>query len=370
MNKKHNELYHDDTFLSDDRLVFECRQAMLRKEHAAPAVDSEWEKFRETIQPSTSLTRHHSRTRIPRPSYFIFGILAGSVAVALLFLLFFWHEDSGSDQSVMIFVAEEQVQDITMHIGSKSKLISTSDTEMQDIMSGVVINSHKADFTKVQDDQVQQRTIHTPYGKDYKIVLNDGTEVILNAGSALTFPTRFSGNERVVTLEGEAYFQVVTNPQLPFIVKTDKITAKALGTEFNVKAYKGSDPHVTLIKGIVIVDIPEMNREIKMLPSEDVSLVLIDKSVKIKEVNPQYYIQWKDGFLYYDNMALGEILSDIGRWYNVNIEIEKSSLKAYRLHFVVDRNAGIEEVVDNLNEFKYLQAVKNGNKITVKERKY
>lgn len=186
----------------------------------------------------------------------------------------------------------------------------------------------------------------------------------MNADSKLTFPTCFSGKARTVLLEGEAYFKVAKNPDMPFVVKTDKMNTTALGTEFNVKAYHGAVPHVTLVEGVVLVDVPEVKKNVRLAPSEEISLN--DKTVNIRNIDPQYYIQWKDGFFYYDNVALGEILSDIGRWYNINIEIEKPALMSYRLHFVVNRDAVIDEVINSLNDFTYLDAVKSGNKITVR----
>lgn len=370
-NNEHKGLYPDETFFSDDRLAFECRQAMLRKEYTEPAVDVEWSKFYGSIHPVSPSADLDKKPRLHKKKlktrYFTFGSLAGVAAAILLVLVFRWYDFYLDNRPVTVFVAQGRAQEIVMHIGDGRQTILASANKVNDPLSGVVVTSHKADFRQVLNGKIQMRTIKTPYGKDYRVVLQDGTEVIMNADSKLTFPTRFSGTERVVLLEGEAYFKVAKNPAMPFLVKTDKINTRALGTEFNVRAYKGSDPHVTLIEGVVVVDVPEMKKDMRLLPSDDVSLS--NKTLKLKTVDPQYYIQWKDGFLYYDNVALGEVLSDIGRWYNVDIDIEKPALMSYRLHFVVNRGSGIEEVVENLNDFKYLQVVQKGNKILIGEKK-
>ncbi|MBP1617126.1 MAG: hypothetical protein H6Q14_953 [Bacteroidetes bacterium] len=356
----------DSAFLSDSLLAFECRQAMLRNNFEEPAIEEEWAKFKQNIDPGHHFTPPVSANRSQKKRYFLLGTAAGVAAVVLVLITFRLYDSYLENRPVTVFLAQEKKMAITMQLGKTEEVLSDQ-VKISDPLAGVSLDSKKADFSKAKDHTPEMRTIQTSYGKDYVVVLNDGTEVIMNAGSKLTFPTQFEGSERRVSLEGEAYFRVVKNPKIPFVVKTEKLSTRVYGTEFNVKAYKGGDPHVTLIEGVVVVDVPNLKKNIKLLPSEDVSLK--NKTLEIKDIDPQYYIQWKDGFLYYDNVALGEVLSDIGRWYNVDIEIEKSSLMAYRMHFVVNRNAGIEEVIENLNEFKYLHATKIKNKISINDKK-
>ncbi len=351
--------------ISDSRLTFECKQALLRRQYAEPLVDDEWEKFCDKTQLILPVDKPVKRTNSLKIRYFSYGSLAGVAAVLLLLLTLRLYNYYEQQRPITIFAAKQRNQEITININNKPQKIVSSNIK-NDPYTGAIINIKKADFRNIVSKRIQTRSITTPYGKDYSVILNDGTQVILNADSKLTFPTKFSGKERVVKLEGEAYFKIAKNPQMPFIVKTDKMDTRALGTEFYVKAYKGTEPHVTLIEGVVDVNIPEINKNIRMSPNEEISMA--DKTLKIKNVDPEYLIQWKDGFFYYDNVALGDILLDIGRWYNINIEISKPKLMAYRLHFVVKRDANIDDVVDNLNNFRYLNAVKNGNKITIREK--
>ena len=181
-------------------------------------------------------------------------------------------------------------------------------------------------------------------------MLSDGTVVLLNADSKITFPTRFTGNKRTVKLVGEAYFKVSKNKHRPFIVETGNLYTKVLGTEFNLKAYPHSDVNVTLIKGSVAV-----NAE--------------GKDIEVTTVDTEGYIQWKDGYFYFDNVPLIDVVRDLGRWYNVNIEIRNNSLMSYRLHFIASRKASIKEFVDNLNEFNYLHVVHKDNKLIIDRKK-
>lgn len=356
----------DSSFPMDARLDFECTQAFLRREFEAPDVDEEWKKFRVAASPVSVESVSIPRRKKAKSRYFVWGAVSGVAAVLIFLAIWRGYDAYLQQRPVMIFVAEQRAHDIMIDTDNGNQQIVTSQ-KLTDPHSGALLEAGKADFRTTHTGVVQHKTITTPYGKDYRVVLNDGTEVIMNADSKLSFPTRFTGKERIVTLEGEAYFKVAKNPAQPFIVKTNRIDTKAIGTEFNVRAYKGTEPHVTLIQGIVEVTVPEVNKNIRMTPNEDVSVS--DNTLNIKDIDPEYYIQWKEGFFYYDNVALGEILSDIGRWYNVNVEIEKPALMSYRLHFVLNRDAKIEEIVESLNDFSYLNAIKNGNKISIREKK-
>jgi len=194
------------------------------------------------------------------------------------------------------------------------------------------------------------------------VMLSDGTTVILNADSRLTFPNKFSGSERVVQLVGEAYFNVAKDSKHPFIVETEKVKTRVLGTEFNMTAYPEQRTNVTLISGKVVVDDMRNKQTIELKPGEN-AMLQDNNKFKITNVDTEYYIQWKEGYFYFDNVTLIDVARELGRWYNVNIQINDNSLMSYRLHFFADRNEDINQVVQGLNQFSYLHVVKDGNKI-------
>ena len=186
----------------------------------------------------------------------------------------------------------------------------------------------------------------------------------MNADSKLTFPEHFDAKERVVKLEGEAFFTVTKNAHQPFIVESEKVRTHVLGTEFNLRAYPSSSPHVTLVSGQVVVDNLMNHERVTMKPGQDVTLNK-QQRFDVSAVDTEYYIQWKEGYFYFDNLPLVEVLKELGRWYNVDIRITDNSLMSYRLHFIADRSASIDQVVENLNGFSYLQVYKNGDGIVV-----
>lgn len=105
------------------------------------------------------------------------------------------------------------------------------------------------DYRQVISTTTQTHVLTVPRGESFKVVLCDGTEVWLNANSNFVYPTAFIGDERIVTLEGEAYFKVTKDPERPFIVKTKTVQTRVLGTEFNIRSYTPEDTHVVLING-------------------------------------------------------------------------------------------------------------------------
>lgn len=135
-----------------------------------------------------------------------------------------------------------------------------------------------------------------------------------------------------------------------------------------MKTYKNSEAHVTLVDGSVKVQMPLIGKEIMLVPGEDIAYA--EDDFQVKKVDTSYYTQWREGYFYFDDMYLSDILRDLGRWYNITIEMEQDSLLInQKLHFVADRSEDIDSVMGNLNAFEYLSASKKENKLTVRRKK-
>lgn len=356
---------------ADERLHYECEQAFLRKRFEEPSAEEAWRTFRHREQ--QAVFRQKALKQRSRYKYWIVG--ASSVAALVLMLAgLFMHTaplESGDD-TVTLFAATKGLPSVTVkeyldnEVESQS-LISLG-TESKIKHKGAVLQSNEADYTHSEDETIRTGVLSIPCGQVYKITLNDGTEVWLNADSRLTFPTRFSGARRRVKLEGEAFFKVARNENMPFIIETEAFTTQVLGTEFNIKTYKNSEAHVTLVEGSVKVHMPEIGKEVMLEPGEDIAYA--GSGFQVKKVDTGYYTQWRDGYFYFDDMHLSDILSDLGRWYNITIEMEQDSLLMnQRLHFIADRNEDIDEVIENLSAFEYLSVSKKENKLTVRRKK-
>lgn len=367
-NKPDSNVYEDpqdvDSF-QEEQLQYECEQAFLRLHFEQPAVEEEWKRLNNRIRPDKKKSR----------GVLTFVMASAAAAAVLVAVFFLWnHVDSplqGNEVAVIVkseplkpvLVIEEE---ITSEQTTEIPLTDMNNDKME--KEGVVLSSTEADYTRSSVEKVRRNIVSIPRGQMYKVVLSDGTEVWMNASSRLAFPTRFSGSRRTVTLEGEAYFKVAHDENRPFIIITDKMTTEVLGTEFNVKAYKDSEAHVTLVQGSVKVTLPKAGQEVMLRPGDDIMCTEDDFSVQ--QVNVSYYTYWMEGYFYYDNVYLGDILRDLGRWYNITIEMEQDSLlEAQRLHFVADRSETIDSVIENLNIYQYLSVTKEENgRIIVRRR--
>jgi ferric-dicitrate binding protein FerR (iron transport regulator) len=194
--------------------------------------------------------------------------------------------------------------------------------------------------------------ISTPRGKDYHLTLADGTQVWLNAESHLEFPDRFTGDKREVRLQGEAYFEVKKDAKHPFIVYSDYLTTRVLGTAFDVRARSARDASVTLVTGRVLVKTQDADQV--LTPGQQASLAGSQLAVKAVDTYP--YTQWKEGFFYFDNQSLFNIMQELARWYGVNVSFDDTSKMHVRLHFVVERNKSLGEAIANLNALGIVHA--------------
>jgi len=191
-------------------------------------------------------------------------------------------------------------------------------------------------------------TATTPKGGTYQVVLPDGTEVWLNADSKLIFPSKFTGNNRVVTLTGEAYFEVAKNKSKPFIVNTGDSRIEVLGTHFNIMAYKDeADNLVTLLEGAVKVNSGTSKILLKPGQQAEVSRKNPSSMVLNNEIDVEQVVAWKNGYFMFANEPVESIMRKISRWYNVDI-VYQDNLQDKALWGTVSRFKNVSEVLKRL----------------------
>jgi len=191
--------------------------------------------------------------------------------------------------------------------------------------------------------------VYATFGTRTALKLVDGSLVWLNSGSSLKYPDRFSGSRREVFLNGEAYFEIASNAAKPFIVKTANLTVRATGTKFNVSGYTSDyKSEVTLVDGKVFVNDLEKDGSSKLVSELNPNQHLIfDKSTRLFKVNYEdiyKYIAWKDGKLIFRNEPLSEVVKKIGQVFNVDIEMQGSSLQDYRYRATFE-DESLEEIL-------------------------
>ncbi|MDR0836558.1 MAG: DUF4974 domain-containing protein [Tannerella sp.] len=181
-------------------------------------------------------------------------------------------------------------------------------------------------------------------GQKANMQLPDGTQIWLNSASSLTYDMEYNRKDRIVYLQGEAYFEVGKDKEKPFIVKTDAVDVEALGTSFNVKAYPGDDNvTATLIEGSVKVSSPFQSDLLK--PNEKLAFSR-DKRQFTKTVllDAERNVSWKNNQLAFEQENLEDIAKVLERMYNVDIRFASEKLKHIRFSGTITNNA-IESVL-------------------------
>ncbi|WP_343616629.1 FecR domain-containing protein [Flavobacterium sp.] len=186
-------------------------------------------------------------------------------------------------------------------------------------------------------------TLSTPTGGQYNIVLADGTKVFLNAVSSIRYPTQFNGDQRIVELEGEAYFEVAKNKNQPFIVKSADQAIKVLGTHFNVHAYD-NEPIIktTLLEGSVAVTY--QNQKTILKPGQQSNVTANSNKITVREVDTEAAIAWKNGRFKFDNADLKSVMKQLERWYGIKVEY-RGDVSDVRFNGGTFRNKNLSEVL-------------------------
>lgn len=212
------------------------------------------------------------------------------------------------------------------------------------------IHTQILDYTQTSHTRATELlTLTTPRGKSIQVILNDSTEVWLNAESRLSYPSQFTDSTRTVHLEGEAYFKVASNAKCPFIVKHHANTTRALGTEFNIRSYTNEKKHVTLIKGkVLLTDTLSLQKEV-LLPGQDAEYDS-DSGMTIKKVNPYEFTAWKEDLFYFEQTDLLSLMKVLGRWYNTTIVFKDEDIKQYRFTFWAKRSDNLKTTLSMLNQ--------------------
>ena len=373
-----NEIMGDAT---NRRLLHEYAYIRKKQENAAPNIDEAWTRFNKRIlEPEKQRKAKHRTNTL----WIIRGVAAAVVvcAVVTAFFLFKYgnndinHDKTPLEYAEYIINDEGNIVAIEAVNGPNVVMIGNDEESLKPIDKidndcRINTDKNKAVVKSMPMANIMntaKKTITTPRGAMYEIVLSDGTKVKLNTDSKLVFPVQFSGDERVVELNGEAYFDVAHDESHPFIVKSQQITTTVLGTKFDIKSYEDVSATVTLIEGAVKVENnskPEDN--VTLSPNQNVILTK-NGQLSINYVEASHSIKWTEDLFYFNQTPMMMAMKDMGRWYNVNIEITDEMLKFYPVSFEISRKCGIAEFIDKLNDLDFLD-VKYTNEVVYINKK-
>lgn len=202
---------------------------------------------------------------------------------------------------------------------------------------------------KQHADYTASVEINTSRGEIKEIVLEDGSKVILNAGSTLTYPEKFE-KERTVTLEGEALFYVTSSKRHPFTVKTKDINVTAHGTVFNVSNYsEAPTASATLCNGIISVErCHGEGEQITLEPDQALTIEKHSGAITVRKVNVEDAVSWKDGDLRLKSVSLKEALDIVERKFDINIHLTTDKYNSAILTAKFINGESLTELMDAL----------------------
>ena len=218
------------------------------------------------------------------------------------------------------------------------------------------------------EGEIAHNTVYTPKGRQFNLVLPDGSKVWLNAASLIEFPTAFYGKERRVKLSGEAYFEIAKDKNRPFFVNTDSTQTEVLGTSMNINAYDDEDAvKTTLLTGSVrayFTPVTEHGTRYLLQPGQQSQLDQQKKWANLVNVDPDQVIAWKNGSFNFQNLGLKEVMRQLSRWYNLEIVYEKN-IPNVTFGGEISRNIPLSDLLDGLKDMDIHFKLEEGRKLIV-----
>jgi ferric-dicitrate binding protein FerR (iron transport regulator) len=370
-----------------NRLFFQqiTNKEILREKlklYAGTNSESIWHKTLQKIDGGKLINLYPEKKTFRIP----YGKVAAAAAVILLISAGTWYYFGQTSKKQIAKTENNAVISVKSIIvpGGKKAVLTLADgsnISLSDVQNGELAQQGQIQITKTdgrliynkepnsggpQNGQDLYNTVTTPKGGEYQITLPDGSKVWLNAASSLRFPIAFAGNERIVELTGEAYFEV--NPQnqklnkqntseqtakaakTPFIVKINtpkgnRNEVEVLGTHFNVMAY-GEETAIktTLVEGAVKVTSGNYTETIK--PGQQARSN--EGAITVKKVDAESVVAWTNGYIPVGGSDLEYTMNQIARWYDVNVVYEG---KKPEMSFEgkLPRTASISDVIQLLN---------------------
>ena len=259
---------------------------------------------------------------------------------------------AAQQETCVVYSTEGEQSGVSLMTEKGEQVVLSSQTQQNTSLT-------LADFRKVFDkgENVEQVTLQVPVGKSADITLPDGSVVYLHPGSKVIFPTAFVGPQRIVQLDGMAYFKVAKDAEHPFVVSTGDWQTTVLGTEFHIDT---DAREVVLVSGSVRVD--ASGREALLKPAQKLTIA---SQLAVEEVDVTPYEYWRDGYLYFDNVELKTIMEDIGRNFNMTVEFRNEAALHLKMRFIAERNQGVDAALEMMNRMKKVTVHKEGNRILV-----
>lgn len=342
----------------DERLLHDMLGMARRRKNASADADKAWCDFRRDVIGKRTDKRRFGMLHMVSAS------LCGAAAMLVLVLVFgFMPRISDTNRNIPDdgYVAL-QYKKASGVVSLQANGVTTT------VDAGEAISfCSPQSFADTGDDTEKDKykKISTPRGMGVKVILPDSSEVWLNADSYIEFPETFRRDSRIVAVNGEAFFKITHDETSPFIVKSSQIDVRVLGTEFNFNNYNGASTQVALVNGKVEILPPSGNRPLAVLSPGEAATCGDDGSIDVAEVDTYALTQWVDGFFYFDDVPMVEVLQELGRWYNLGVVFLNRRAMAKKVHFSALRTEPVETALESLNSLRIVDIRIDGHDIIV-----
>lgn len=235
-----------------------------------------------------------------------------------------------------------------------------------------IIDLRKVNSKKLSNEKLNE--VIVPFGKRSELILEDGTKVWLNAGSRFAFPTKFEQTERIVYLQGEAYFEVSHSEQRAFFVNANELEVKVLGTRFNVAAYSSeAQIETVLLEGKVSISeigsLGFLKKEILLKPNQRATYNRTEKTTMVvNEPNADVLISWVNGWFSFSQQSLVDVLQKLERYYNVKFSFDAGFHSDELITGKLDMKDSLNEVLAFLSDLAKTEFRIQNNVVFVEKR--
>ncbi len=256
------------------------------------------------------LLKRNTQRKVLNSIYFATGTI-----ILLVCAWIFWPVNTPTEK---ISIADNSKVKLIMASGNVINLDKEAPDSI-DATSALIIKNESGLVYKqkergeMEDKEVKNKIV-TGRGGEYGFTLSDGTKVWLNSQSEIEFPVSFKGDQRVINLTGEAYFEVTHDPKRPFVVHSFNQTVQVIGTSFNIKAYADEDKvFTTLIEGKVSVG--SGGDKITLTPGMESVCLRSNNGIETYKVNTDFSTAWRSGYFMFNEQDLTEMIKVLQRWY-------------------------------------------------------
>jgi len=251
--------------------------------------------------------------------------------------------ENKSDQQLLVFYRKQLEQSKRARIRLINRVIAAAAILVICLIISVFYPHKQIESAK------QLSSFTVPLGSRSKVMMSDSTEVFLNSGSTLTFPAKYTGNNRRVTLSGEAFFKVKSDKKHTFIVKTSNFDIEATGTQFNVCTYD-NDPFssATLAEGLISLRMKKSDQAFIIKPGEKFRLNRLSNTYNLGNADIESELAWKNGEFIFKNIPFPELVQRLERWYDVKLDWSGNKLENFAYSGRFKNQETIWQVLDAL----------------------